>query len=67
VLFVESLDKFEFESRVHGCIPGGCFSVYKQLTHLFQKTYHPCKKFFWGRWGDGVIRASKKESGNSLT
>ncbi|GAL93679.1 hypothetical protein N44_03431 [Microcystis aeruginosa NIES-44] len=30
---------------------GVIFLSYKQLTHLFQETYHPWQKFFWGSWG----------------
>ncbi|KXS92835.1 hypothetical protein OA58_04640 [Microcystis aeruginosa NIES-88] len=36
------------------------FVLYEQLTHLFQKTYHPWKNFFWGsgvvgKWGGGEV------------
>ncbi|MCA2528850.1 MAG: hypothetical protein IM553_10900 [Microcystis sp. M57BS1] len=29
------------------------FVLYKQSTHLFQKTYHSWEKFFLGKWGGG--------------
>jgi hypothetical protein len=31
------------------------FVLYEQLTHPFQKTYHPWEKFFLGKWGDGEV------------
>jgi hypothetical protein len=34
---------------------GVIFLSYKQLTHLFQETYHPGQKFFWGIWGFGDL------------